>query len=132
MDGELGVRETDAHLVECSINFFIHVEEDIPVILTLDPDADADIYAAVGQFFQADEGGGRLLEDAVKQAGSELIRFLRIKPEPAVGTVEAIYALIRKERPCAVVVLGGCGGCSLSHGKVRSGIAGTFRSSPLQ
>ena len=52
-------------------------------------------------------GGIELLEDAAKRGGCELVRFSQIEPEPAVSTVETMCALLREERPCAVVALGG-------------------------
>lgn len=65
------------------------------------------VVAFTGRRSAETNGGVRLLEEAVKQASCELIRFTEIEAEPAVVTVETMTALIRSEKPCAVIALGG-------------------------
>ena len=52
-------------------------------------------------------GGRRFIEQAALEAGRETVRFSDIEAEPAIGTVEKMTALIRQEKPAAVIALGG-------------------------
>lgn len=52
-------------------------------------------------------GGRRFIEQAALEAGRETVRFSDIEAEPAIGTIEKMTALIRQEKPAAVIALGG-------------------------
>ena len=65
------------------------------------------VIAFTGSRSAETNGGIRLLEEAAKQAGRELVRFSQIEPEPTMATVETMCSLIREEKPCAVTALGG-------------------------
>ena len=57
MYGKLREGEIDSFFVEGSIYRLVHIKEYIPIIGTLYPYSDFDVYTAGSQFSQFDEGG---------------------------------------------------------------------------
>lgn len=56
----------------------------------------------------ADANGGiRFVGRAIEAANREMIRFAEIEAEPALATVETLVRLIRREKPAAVIAVGG-------------------------
>jgi|GEM_PF-506159 len=56
----------------------------------------------------ADANGGiRFVGRAIEAANREMIRFAEIEAEPALATVETLTRLIRREKPAAVIAVGG-------------------------
>ena len=55
--------EVDALFVESIVNCFIHSEEHVPIVSRFNPNANSDIYAAIGEFTEADKVSG-IFKDA--------------------------------------------------------------------